>query len=45
MVVPVEIFPSWYRIGIFDRFSVVVEPNIEWCFLLTNVLNVADIAF
>ena len=45
MIVPVEIFASWNGIGIFAIFSVVIEPNIEWCFGFTNVLNVADIAF
>ena len=32
MIVPVEMFASWNCIGIFDIFSVVVEPNVEWCF-------------
>ena len=29
MIVPVEMFVSWYCIGIFDIFSVVIEPNVE----------------
>ena len=45
MIVPVEMFASWYYIENFDIFSVVIEPNVEWCFLFTNVLNVADIVF
>ena len=29
MIVPVEILASWDCIGIFDIFSVVIEPNVE----------------
>ena len=32
MIVPVEMFESWYCTGIFDIFSVVIEPNVEQCF-------------
>ena len=45
MIVPFEMFASWNCIGIFDIFSVVIEPNVEWRFWFTNELNVADIAF
>ena len=45
MIVPVEMFASWYCIWIFAIFSVVIEPNVEWCYWFTKVLNVADIAF
>ena len=30
-------------IRIFDVFSVVIEPNVEWCFWFTNVLNVLNV--
>ena len=29
----------------FDIFSVVIEPNVEWCFWFTNVSNVTNKAF
>ena len=45
MIMPVEIFASWYCIWIFDIFSVVIEHNVEWCFWFASILNVADIAF
>ena len=32
MIVPVEMFASWYCIGFFDIFSMDIEPNVEWCF-------------
>ena len=32
MIVPIEMFGSWYCIGIFDIFSVVLKTNVEWCF-------------
>ena len=44
-IVSVEMFASCYYTGIFVIFSVVIETNVEWCFRLTNVLNVADITF
>ena len=30
MIVLVEMFASWNCIGIFDIFSVVIEPNVDW---------------
>ena len=42
MIVLLQMFASWYCIGIFDIFSVVIDPNVEWCFWFTNVLNGAD---
>ena len=41
MFVPVEMFASWYCIGIFEIFFGVIEPNVKWCFWITNVWNVA----
>ena len=32
MIVPVELFGSSNCIGISDIFSVVIEPNVKWCF-------------
>ena len=42
MIVPVEMFARWYCIGIFDIFPVVIEPNVEWCFWFTKILNVTN---
>ena len=32
MIAPVETFGSWYCTGIFDIFSVVLEPSVKLCF-------------
>ena len=32
IIMSVEMFANWNCIKIFDNFSVVIEPNIQWCF-------------